>query len=174
MVAKFFFPQVMFRTGVTTKSPEGARWTSITTPVGCEVHQLSAGPTGLVWAALLDGRALIRTGVTRDSLSGVAWVEVRSPGDGLRLTHLSVGASSVWAVTHTKQVFFRKGVRGEGAGVSEEMAAGCGWVEMVGRMALVSVTANDQVRLDEGLCCVNEYANGHLRTYDHLLEFVTQ
>lgn len=59
--------------------------------------------------------------------------------------HLSVGTSAVWAVTHDKQVWFRKGVKGEGAGVSEEMAAGCGWVEMVGRMSMVSVAANDQV-----------------------------
>lgn len=135
----------MFRTGVSTKSPEGARWNCISTPVGCEVHQLNVGPTGLVWASLLDGRALVRIGITRDCLSGESWVEVRGPGDGSRLIHVSVGTSSVWAVTHNKQVFFRKGVKGEGAGLSEELAAGCGWVEMVGRMSLVSVTANDQV-----------------------------
>lgn len=42
-------------------------------------------------------------------------------------------------------MWFRKGVKGEGSGVSEELAAGCGWVEMVGRMNMVSVAANDQV-----------------------------
>lgn len=135
----------MFRTGVSTKSPEGARWNHISTPVGCEVHQLSVGPTGLLWATLLDGRALVRIGVTRDSLSGASWVEVRGPSSDSRLIHVAVGTSSVWAVTHHKQVFFRKGVKGEGSGVSEELAAGCGWVEMVGRMSMVSVTANDQV-----------------------------
>lgn len=36
-------------------------------------------------------------------------------------------------------------MKGEGAGISEELAAGCGWVEMVGKMSLVSVAANDQV-----------------------------
>lgn len=107
------------------------------------MHQLSVGPTGLVWAVLLDGRALVRIGVTRDNLCGDSWVEVRGPGDGERLTHLAVGTSSLWAVTHNKQVFFRKGIKGERS--SEESAAGCGWVEMVGRMSLVSVTANDQV-----------------------------
>lgn len=135
----------MFRTGVSTKSPEGAKWICISTPPGCEVNQLSVGPTGLVWSALLDGRALIRVGVTRDSLSGESWVEVRGPGENLRLTQLSVGSCSVWAVTHDKQVWFRKGIKGEGAGVSEELAAGCGWVEMVGRMSVISVAANDQV-----------------------------
>ncbi|CAH0558227.1 unnamed protein product [Brassicogethes aeneus] len=137
--------RVMFRTGVSDKSPEGARWSHVQTPPGCEVCQLSVGPTGLVWAAVLDGRALVRSGVTRDNHQGDTWVEVRSPGDSLRLCQVSVGVCSVWGVTHDKQVWFRKGVKGECAGMSEELAAGCGWVEMVGRMAEVSVSANDQV-----------------------------
>ncbi|KAF2895160.1 hypothetical protein ILUMI_11013 [Ignelater luminosus] len=137
--------RVMFRTGVTTKSPEGAKWISIPVPPGCEINQLSVGPTGLVWAALLDGRALVRIGVTRDSLSGDSWVEIRGPVDSSRIIQVSVGTCAVWAVTQDKQVWFRKGVKGEGAGISEELAAGCGWVEMVGRMSLVSVSANDQV-----------------------------
>lgn len=39
----------------------------------------------------------------------------------------------------------RKGVKGEGARISEELGTGSGWVEMVGRMSQVSVTINDQV-----------------------------
>ncbi|CAH1130207.1 unnamed protein product [Ceutorhynchus assimilis] len=137
--------RVMFRTNVSTKSPEGARWNHIQVPPGCEVSQLSVGPTGLVWAALLDGRALVRLGVTRDNLQGVSWLEVRSPGDNLRIIQLSVGSYSVWAVTQDKQIWFRKGIKAEGAGVSEELAAGSGWIEMVGRMLQVSVTSTDQV-----------------------------
>lgn len=94
----------MFRTGVSTKSPEGAKWIYISVPIGCEVSQLSVGPTGLLWASLLDGRALVRLGVTRDSLSGESWVEVRGPVDASRILHLSVGTSAVWAVTQDKQV----------------------------------------------------------------------
>lgn len=60
----------MFRTAVSTKSPEGARWSHIQVPPGCEVNQISVGSTGLVWGALLDGRALVRLGVTRDNLQG--------------------------------------------------------------------------------------------------------
>lgn len=135
----------MFRCGVSTKSPEGTKWNAISIPLGCEVSQLSVGPTGLVWCALLDGRALVRIGVTRDSFSGESWVEVRGPGENLRITQLSVGSCAVWAVTHDKQVWFRKGIKGEGSGVSEELAAGSGWIEMVGKMTLVSVSANDQV-----------------------------
>lgn len=135
----------MFRSNVSTRSPEGLKWNLVSTPLGCEVNQLNVGPTGLVWASLLDGRALVRIGVTRDYLSGESWVEVKAPGSGLRIVQISVGTSAVWAATQDKQVWFRKGVKGEGAGVSEELAAGCGWVEMVGRMALVSVAANDQV-----------------------------
>lgn len=60
----------MFRTGVSTTSPEGLRWTAIAVPPLCEVNQLSVGPTGLVWALLLDGNVLIRSGVTRDNPTG--------------------------------------------------------------------------------------------------------
>lgn len=56
-----------------------------------------------------------------------------------------MGSYAVWAVTQNRQVWFRKGVTAEGAGMSEECAAGCGWVEMVGRMSSVTVAANDQV-----------------------------
>lgn len=135
----------MFRHGVTTKSPEGSKWNAVSIPLGCEVNQISVGPSGLVWCALLDGRALVRIGVTRDSLCGESWVEVRGPGENLRIIQLSVGSCAVWAVTQDKQVWFRKGVKGEGSGVSEELAAGSGWIEMVGKMSLVSVSPNDQV-----------------------------
>ncbi|KAJ9585855.1 hypothetical protein L9F63_020497, partial [Diploptera punctata] len=136
--------RVMFRTGVSTTAPEGLRWTSITVPPGCEVNQISVGPTGLVWAVLWNGRALVRTKVTRDSPTGEFWLEVPPPED-LKLAHVSVGTNAVWAVTRDHRVWFRKGVRGESAGHSEELAKGSGWVEMVGNMALVSVGTNDQV-----------------------------
>jgi tectonin beta-propeller repeat-containing protein 1 len=62
----------MFRTGVSTTAPEGLRWTAISVPSGCEVNQISVGPTGLVWAVLWNGRALVRAGVTRESPTGNA------------------------------------------------------------------------------------------------------
>lgn len=99
--------RVMFRVGVSTRSPEGLKWNLVSIPLGSEVSQLNVGPTGLVWAALLDGRALVRIGVTRDNFSGESWVEVKGPGGGLRINHLSVGSSSVWAVTQDKQVKYR-------------------------------------------------------------------
>ncbi|KDR11313.1 tectonin beta-propeller repeat-containing protein isoform X6 [Zootermopsis nevadensis] len=136
--------RVMFRTGVSTTAPEGLRWTSITVPPGCEVNQISIGPTGLVWAVLWNGRALVRAGVTRENPTGEFWLEVGAPED-LKLAHVSVGTNAVWAVTRDQRVWFRKGVRGESAGISEELARGSGWVEMVGSMAVVSVAANDQV-----------------------------
>ncbi|KAF5287072.1 hypothetical protein FQA39_LY16057 [Lamprigera yunnana] len=137
--------RVMFRTGVTSKSPEGAKWNFVPVPVGCEINQLRVGATGLVWASLLDGRALVRIGVTRDSLCGESWVEIRGPMVASRIIQVSVGTCAVWAVTQDKQIWFRKGVRGEGSGISEELAAGSGWIEMVGRMSMISVSANDQV-----------------------------
>jgi tectonin beta-propeller repeat-containing protein 1 len=76
--------------------------------------------------------------------SGEFWLEVGAPED-LKLAHVSVGTNAVWAVTRDQRVWFRKGVRGESAGISEDLARGSGWVEMVGSMAVVSVAANDQV-----------------------------
>ena len=71
-------------------------------------------------------------------------MEVGAPED-LKLVHVSVGTNAVWAVTSDQRVWFRKGVRGESASTSEELARGSGWVEMVGNMTIVSVAANDQV-----------------------------
>lgn len=48
-------------------------------------------------------------------------------------------------VTNDNHVWFRRGVKGESAGVSEDSAIGSGWVEMVGSISMVSVAANDQV-----------------------------
>ncbi|XP_072376481.1 tectonin beta-propeller repeat-containing protein [Diabrotica undecimpunctata] len=137
--------RVMFRSGVTTRSPEGARWIHIQTPTGSEVCQISVGPTGLVWTSTINGTALVRIGVGRDNLQGDSWVSVNSPGESLRITQISVGTCAVWAVTQDKQIWFRKGVKGEGARLSEELSTGSGWIEMVGRINQVSVAANDQV-----------------------------
>lgn len=60
----------MFRTGVSKTSPEGQRWTSIPVPSNNEVTHISVGPTGLLWAILWNGKAIIRTGITRDSITG--------------------------------------------------------------------------------------------------------
>lgn len=135
----------MFRSGVTTNSPEGLRWTAISTPAGCEVAQVSVGPTGLVWAVLFNGRAIVRSGVTRENITGLSWLEVKPPGNGIKITQVSVGTDSVWCVTNDNHVWFRRGVKGEAAGISEDAAIGCGWVEMVGNILMVSVTSNDQV-----------------------------
>ncbi|KAK9870500.1 hypothetical protein WA026_008057 [Henosepilachna vigintioctopunctata] len=137
--------RVMFRMGVSTKSPEGIRWNDVSVPLGCEICQISVGSTGLVWASLACGRALVRGGVTRDNLQGSNWIEVRNPAANLRIVQLSVGTNAIWALTHDKHVWFRKGVRGESAGVSEDCAIGSGWIEMVGTMTLLSVCANDQL-----------------------------
>lgn len=141
----------MFRSGVSTSSPEGLRWTSISTPAGGELLQISVGPTGLVWAVLYNGRAIVRTGVTRDNLSGESWLEVKPPSNGqdgknaLKIIQVSVGMNSVWCVTNDNQAWFRRGIKGEAAGISEDAAIGSGWVEMMGNISMLSVASNDQV-----------------------------
>ncbi|XP_038118862.1 tectonin beta-propeller repeat-containing protein [Culex quinquefasciatus] len=137
--------RVMFRAGVSTTSPEGLRWTSVTTPSGCEVSQIAVGPAGLVWASLYNGRAIVRAGVTRDVPMGTTWLEVKPPGTNLKITQVSVGTNSVWCVTNDNHVWFRRGVHGEASGICEDAAIGSGWVEMVGNISYISVAPNDQV-----------------------------
>lgn len=72
-------------------------------------------------------------------------MQICPPENGLRLVHVSVGTNAVWAVSNDKRVWFRKGIRGDAAQISDDMAMGSGWVEMVGNMAMVSVAPNDQV-----------------------------
>lgn len=136
--------RVMWRSGVSTTSPEGLRWTAVSTPAGAEVSQISVGAQGLVWAVLYSGRVLVRSAVTRDQPMGESWLEVKPPGN-LRIVQVSVGTNAVWCVTNDQHVWFRRGVKGETAGISEDAAIGSGWVEMVGNISSVSVAANDQV-----------------------------
>ncbi|KMQ88829.1 tectonin beta-propeller repeat-containing [Lasius niger] len=151
---------VMFRVGTSTTCPEGQRWSCIKLANGYEVCQISVGVTGLVWAVLMVGKALIRTGVTRDNPMGEDWSEVEPPQKDLRLVQVSVGTDAVWAVTHDGGVWFRKGVQGEISGVCEQLATGTGWVEMLSKMALVSVAPNDQNRphsTGEGTMLIREW-----------------
>lgn len=60
----------MFRVGTSTACPEGQRWSSVKLTSNYEVCQISAGTTGLVWAVLTIGKALVRTGVTRENPMG--------------------------------------------------------------------------------------------------------
>ncbi|XP_037936661.1 tectonin beta-propeller repeat-containing protein-like [Teleopsis dalmanni] len=145
--------RAMFRTGVNTTAPEGLRWTAISTPAGCELTQISVGSTGLVWAVLHNGRVLVRSGVTRDNLCGETWLDVKPPtpsqttdtSNGLKIVQVSVGTDTVWCVTNDHHVWFRRGIKGDAAGISEDAAIGSGWVEMVGNISMVSVSPNDQV-----------------------------
>lgn len=157
----------MFRSGVSTNCPEGVKWTAISTPSGCDVCQISVGATGLVWVTLHNGRALVRSKVTRDSLYGESWLEVKPPGNNLKILQISVGTNSVWYVfyfiescttllpiinlictrclTNDHHVWFRRGIKGELSGISEDAAIGNKWIEMIGNIANISVAANDQV-----------------------------
>jgi len=80
-------------------------------------------------------------------IKGEDWSEVDPPQKDLRLVQVSVGTDAVWAITHDGGVWFRKGVQGEISGVCEQLATGTGWVEMLSKMALVSVAPNDQVTI---------------------------
>lgn len=136
--------RVLVRENVKTHCPEGNSWQHIETPGENEVHQASVGPSGLVWGVTWDGSALVRVGVTRDAHYGTAWVKVESPSDS-KLMQVSVGLDAVWAVSRDHKVWFRKGVRGASAGLNDMCATGSGWVEMVNKMSIVTVSPKDQV-----------------------------
>lgn len=76
---------------------------------------------------------------------GENWIEVKPPAVGVRIVQVSVGTNAVWCVTSDNHVWFRRGVKGELSGISEDAALGSGWVEMVGNMSNVAVAPNDQV-----------------------------
>ncbi|XP_075220650.1 tectonin beta-propeller repeat-containing peroxin 23 isoform X2 [Lycorma delicatula] len=142
--------RVMWRSGVTTTSPEGVRWSCISVPQGCEIKSISCGPTGIVWAVLWSGRALVRVGITGGSPTGEYWTEVPAPEEKSKLIQVSAGTRAVWAVTSDKRVWFRKGVKSRTdinnlQPGQDDLSHGTGWVEMVGSMAIVSVAPNDQV-----------------------------
>ncbi|XP_030032628.1 tectonin beta-propeller repeat-containing protein isoform X2 [Manduca sexta] len=136
--------RVMYRTGVSTTSPEGLKWINISIPPNCDIKQISVGSTGLVWALLWTGRVIVRKGVTKDCPTGEAWLEVKSPNE-TKLTSISVGYNAIWAVGSDTRVWFRKGIDGNNAGNSEAAAIGSGWLEITGNMSQISVGINDQV-----------------------------
>lgn len=70
---------------------------------------------------------------------------MKPPAQGVRIVQVSVGTNAVWCVTSDNHVWFRRGIKGELAGISEDAALGNGWVEMVGNMSNVAVAPNDQV-----------------------------
>lgn len=64
---------------MSSTSPEGQRWSAIKLPTGYEVCQISVGVSGLVWAILMNGKAIVRIGVTRENPMGNEYVpKVRS------------------------------------------------------------------------------------------------
>lgn len=60
------------------------------------IFRIFAGPTGLVWAVLYNGKVIVRTGIQRDLPTGEHWVEVTPPGEKLKIVQLSVGTNAVW------------------------------------------------------------------------------
>jgi tectonin beta-propeller repeat-containing protein 1 len=136
--------RVMYRSGVSTTSPEGLKWINISIPPNCDIRQISVGPSGLVWALLWTGRAIVRKGITKDCPTGDGWLEVKSPSE-TKLSVISVGYNAVWAVSSDATVWFRKGIDGNLSGSSEVAAMGNGWLEITGNMVHVSIGRNDQV-----------------------------
>ncbi|XP_072028977.1 tectonin beta-propeller repeat-containing protein 1-like, partial [Amphiura filiformis] len=136
--------KVYCRVGVTRKCPEGLAWKNMETPDGKAVVQLSVGPTGMVWTVTWDGCVAVRAGVSRDNPVGTGWVDVEAfPGTGL--SNVVVGTNAVWAITRNHKVLFRKGFEAIRAYIDAKACTGESWIEMIGKMAAISIGPSDQV-----------------------------
>ncbi|XP_071797114.1 tectonin beta-propeller repeat-containing protein 1-like isoform X1 [Asterias amurensis] len=136
--------KVYCRTGVNSKCPEGIDWNEIKTPENKGLVQISVGPTGVVWGVTWDGLGIVRTGVSRDKPLGTGWQYV-APPEETGLGQVSVGVNAVWAISRDNKVWFRQGFEAIRALVDNEACTGTSWVEMVGKMAAISIGPNDQV-----------------------------
>ena len=55
--------QVVYRSGISEKCPEGDKWMEIPSPQ-VSITQLSVSPSGVVWGVTWEGVAVVRSGVT--------------------------------------------------------------------------------------------------------------
>ena len=55
--------QVVYRSGISEKCPEGDKWFEIPSPQ-VSITQLSVSPSGVVWGVTWEGVAVVRSGVT--------------------------------------------------------------------------------------------------------------
>ncbi|XP_071442463.1 tectonin beta-propeller repeat-containing protein [Hetaerina americana] len=154
--------RVLYRSGITWMCPEGVCWEEVAVGDGSEgqeVKQVGVGPMGDAWCILWNGHALVRAGVARDHPKGDFWVNLDPPSPGAPqgasgangapsapLSQISVGQFGAWAVSVDGRVWYRRGVK---SGSVDDSATsrllGHSWVEMVGRMSVISVGPNDQV-----------------------------
>ena len=67
--------QVVYRSGVSEKCPEGEKWIEIDSPQ-VSITQLSVGQSGVVWAVTWAGAAVVRVGVTYYQPTGEYCVKV--------------------------------------------------------------------------------------------------
>ncbi|XP_038067772.1 tectonin beta-propeller repeat-containing protein 1-like isoform X2 [Patiria miniata] len=136
--------KVYCRTGVNLKCPEGIDWQEMKTPEDKGLVQISVGPTGVVWGVTWDGLGIVRTGVSRDHPLGTGWQYVAPPEEP-GLGQVAVGLNAVWAISRDNKVWFRQGFDAIRALVDTNACKGTSWVEMVGKMAAISIGPNDQV-----------------------------
>ena len=75
----FFLPfswplviQVVYRSGISEKCPEGDKWIEIPSPQ-VSITQLSVSPSGVVWGVTWEGVAVVRSGVTCYEPFGEQW-----------------------------------------------------------------------------------------------------
>ncbi|PAA82220.1 hypothetical protein BOX15_Mlig031753g1, partial [Macrostomum lignano] len=139
--------QLVYRTGVDRLCPEGLSWWLVSPPSNTEqVTGVSVGPLGSVLTVTDTGGVYVRTGITWQCVTGADWMCVQPPKNlstRERILQVSHGVRSMWAVTNTGRIWFRRGVNFSSD--QSALQAGHSWVEMIGLFRQVSVSPTDQV-----------------------------
>lgn len=145
--------QIYFRSDITPLNPEGYFWNHVPIPKGLEACQVSVSSQGVPFVVTWTGSFLFRVGQTPHNLAGTDWVEISGPSGGL--FQVSVGDSSMWALTRDKKCWTLKSTV---QSIFKSNSTTTEWLEIPGKMRCISVSRNDQTVLavfeDDGILMV--------------------
>lgn len=63
--------QLLYRSGISTKCPEGRSWEELPLAEGEGVLSASVGPRGALWVITWSGDALARAGISQKRVTGM-------------------------------------------------------------------------------------------------------
>ena len=102
--------EALFRTGVTSKNPEGLDWKHITSDIPFQSITISGKGSDIspfkVWAVAKDGTAFLRHGVTDVAPTGQLWLQVHAPL-GSRLKSVSGNDNAMFGLDDYGKLWYR-------------------------------------------------------------------
>ncbi|XP_048223554.1 tectonin beta-propeller repeat-containing protein 1 isoform X2 [Perognathus longimembris pacificus] len=126
---------VLCRLGVSELNPAGSSWLHVGTDQ--PFSSVSIGACYQVWAVARDGSAFYRGSVSPSQPAGDCWYHIPPPPKQ-RLTQVSVGHTSVYALDDNGNLWFR-------GGITPSYPQGSSWEHVSNNVRLVSVGPLDQV-----------------------------